>query len=108
MVNDKLPIPDADPYFGHARTEVLALLPHYLTKVVDVGGASGATLTAIRSKWPGAHTICIDGHRSSVEAARRNGHEALMCNLENELPNVFSESDVVLFLDVLEHLRDPW
>ncbi len=95
-------------YFANARLEILDLLPQTFTSVVDVGGSSGATLSAIKEKWPSVRTICIDGHEGSIEIARTRGHEAILCNLEETMPDVFASSQVVLLLDVLEHLVDPW
>jgi 2-polyprenyl-3-methyl-5-hydroxy-6-metoxy-1,4-benzoquinol methylase len=95
-------------YFRHARLEVLDLLPAGFKSIVDVGGSSGATLSAIKERWPKVRTICIDAHEESVIMARRNGHEAFACDLDKSSPDVFRTVDVVMFLDVLEHLADPW
>jgi 2-polyprenyl-3-methyl-5-hydroxy-6-metoxy-1,4-benzoquinol methylase len=95
-------------YFRHARLEVLDLLPGDFKCVVDVGGSSGSTLSAIKARWPTARTVCLDIHEASVARARESGHEAFVCNLEKSLPDIFEECDVVLLLDVLEHLVDPW
>jgi 2-polyprenyl-3-methyl-5-hydroxy-6-metoxy-1,4-benzoquinol methylase len=97
-----------DTYFAFARTEILPLLPSKFTRVADVGGSSGATLSAIKALHPGVETICIDGHAPSVDIARSRGHTALVCDLEGDLPAILQTCDVVLLLDVLEHLKDPW
>ncbi len=95
-------------YYRHARLEVLDLLPAEFRTVVDVGGSSGATLSAIKARHPGIRTVCLDIHEESVRIARQNGHEAFVCDIEKSIPDVFETSDVVMFLDVLEHLTDPW
>jgi 2-polyprenyl-3-methyl-5-hydroxy-6-metoxy-1,4-benzoquinol methylase len=95
-------------YFTHARIDILDFLPEQFGMVIDVGGSSGATLSAIKAKWPSTRTVCIDRHEASIETARRRGHEAFVCDLENEIPDVFGTGEVVLFLDVLEHLTEPW
>src|SRR5690348_8038866 len=95
-------------YHGHARREILPYLPEKFSKVVDVGGSAGGTLSAIRLMAPHATTICLDADQPSLEIARAQGHEAIRCDLDREIPAVFDDSDVVLFLDILEHLVDPW
>ena len=95
-------------YFAFARTEILPLLPAKIVRVADVGGSSGATLSAIRALRPTTDTVCIDGHRPSVDIAHSRGHTAIHCDLEGELPSILRTCDVVLLLDVLEHLKDPW
>ena len=95
-------------YFDHARREVLPFLPKRFDKVVDVGGSSGGTLSAIREVAGHARTICLDADERSVQRARAEGHEAICCDLNSDLPDVFGDCDVVLLLDILEHLTDPW
>jgi 2-polyprenyl-3-methyl-5-hydroxy-6-metoxy-1,4-benzoquinol methylase len=95
-------------YHDHARREVLRLLPTQFAKVVDVGGAAGSTLSAIRQMTPEAATICLDADEHSLDRARARGHQTVLCDLNREIPNVFDDCDVVLFLDILEHLNDPW
>lgn len=95
-------------YFRHARLEVMDLLPDRFNNIIDVGGSSGATLSAIKARWPSVRTICLDTHEASVGLARENGHEAFVCDIEKTIPDLFETTDVVMFLDVLEHLADPW
>ncbi len=99
---------EMDGYYGHARVEVLPFLPADIRRIADIGGSSGATLTAIKARWPDATTICIDSHEPSLEQSRRRGHIAVACDLDNNIPDVVKDCDVVMLLDVLEHLVDPW
>ena len=108
MANSQLYTGKGADYFRHARLEILDLLPNGFNSIVDVGGSSGATLSAIKARWPAIRTICLDTHEASVRVARKNGHEAFVCDIEKSVPDVFRTSDVVMFLDVLEHLVDPW
>jgi 2-polyprenyl-3-methyl-5-hydroxy-6-metoxy-1,4-benzoquinol methylase len=95
-------------YYARARAEVLQHLPKTFTKIVDVGGSSGGTLTAVKTKTPNAKTVLLDYDAPSVERAREAGHEAFQCDLNDGVPDVVSDADVVMFLDILEHLVDPW
>jgi 2-polyprenyl-3-methyl-5-hydroxy-6-metoxy-1,4-benzoquinol methylase len=108
MSHNRFYLEKHNDYYGHARLEILDLLPAHFGSVVDVGGSSGATLSAIKARWPAVRTICIDAHEESVILARRNGHDAFVCDLDKSTPDVFRTVDVVMFLDVLEHLTDPW
>jgi 2-polyprenyl-3-methyl-5-hydroxy-6-metoxy-1,4-benzoquinol methylase len=95
-------------YHGHTRREILPYLPKRFAKVVDVGGSAGGTLSAIHQLMPSAKTVCVDTDDESLEIARGAGHETIRCDLNREIPDTFSDADVVLFLDILEHLVDPW
>jgi SAM-dependent methyltransferase len=109
MVVDRFYSKKDAAYFRHAREDILDLLPAGgFGTVVDVGGSSGATLSAIKARWPNVRTICIDIHEESARTARERGHEAFVCDIERSIPDVFGSSDLVLFLDILEHLVDPW
>ena len=99
---------DKQNYHGHARYEILPYMPKKFSKVVDVGGSAGGTLSAIRQMAPHAITVCLDADEPSLQIARTQGHQAIRCDLDREIPEVFQDSDVVLFLDILEHLVDPW
>jgi 2-polyprenyl-3-methyl-5-hydroxy-6-metoxy-1,4-benzoquinol methylase len=95
-------------YFANARTEVLPLLKRDIASIIDIGGGSGSTLTLIRRHLPLVRTVCVDGHAPSLAIATKNGHIALECDLDSEIPEAITDCDVVLCLDVLEHLVDPW
>ena len=82
-------------YYEHARLEILPLLPVTFDSVVDFGGASGRTLSAIRTRHPSVKTVCVDADEQSLLRAGESGHVVIRC-------------DLALFLDVLEHLVDPW
>jgi 2-polyprenyl-3-methyl-5-hydroxy-6-metoxy-1,4-benzoquinol methylase len=96
-------------YYEHARIEILPLLPANIGVIADIGGSSGATLSAVKQNRPSiTTTICVDAHAPSLEVARQRGHQTLICDLNGEAPDIVATCDVVMFLDVLEHLVDPW
>lgn len=96
-------------YFDEVRSEVFALLPDKSERVFEIGCGTGATLSQIKAKglanWVGGVELVAD----VVSAGKSNLDLLLEGNIENmELPISHSSLDVILCLDVLEHLVDPW
>lgn len=94
-------------YYGKARTEIASLLPVSSEKVLEIGSGTGATLAWLRDRWPTAHFTGID----CLEAARKPLSEAadvsIIADLDKAIPEL-DQYDLILALDVLEHLVDPW
>ncbi|WP_160170927.1 class I SAM-dependent methyltransferase [Lutibaculum baratangense] len=104
---------DGEPggYFTRARLEVLPYLPQRCDNVLDVGCGSGATVEAIRVHRDVAWAGGIEIDPAAAAAAR--GHldylyegDVASAPLEEVLGP--GSLDLVLCLDVLEHLVDPW
>jgi 2-polyprenyl-3-methyl-5-hydroxy-6-metoxy-1,4-benzoquinol methylase len=93
-------------YYGHVRKEIAPLLPELASRIVDVGCGAGVTLTWLRSFYPAAHTVGLEGNAELKGELERNAHEAHIVDLTREMPDLGSP-DLILFLDVLEHLPDP-
>lgn len=97
-------------YFNRVRQEILPLLPATPGRYLEIGCGAGATLAHIRTlglaTWAG-------GVEFSPEAAKRAGEKGFDLLLQGDvetmaLPLEPGSLDVILCLDVLEHLRDPW
>lgn len=96
-------------YFDSVRKEILPLLPVKMDKVLEIGCGSGATLQWLKNEkgcgW-------IGGVELSEDAAGRAKDRLdffLAGNIEKiELPFENGSLDLILCLDVLEHLVDPW
>lgn len=99
-----------DDYFGHARTEVLPLLPAgRAERILDVGCGRGDTLAYLRAEGRCGWTCGVELFPEAGAAARDRLDEVHIGNIEQlELPIAPASLDVVLCLDVLEHLIDPW
>jgi SAM-dependent methyltransferase len=97
----------SDDYFGYARPEIAPLLPGTTKRVLELGCGSGATLKWLRAQRPVEYAVGIE---MSPEASRRAASVfdlVLTNNVETmELPD--GGFDLILALDVLEHLVDPW
>jgi SAM-dependent methyltransferase len=101
-----LPDAPASDYFEHSRQEVAPLLPAAARRVLEIGCSSGATLAWLKARWPDAETIGIDGYAPIREVLERNADTAIIQNLEEPLPEI-GRFDLILALDILEHLTDP-
>lgn len=98
-------------YFDRPRREILPYLPQRCLRVLDVGCGAGATLSLVRERvapeWIGGvepNALAAGHARDLCDRLWEGGVEA--AELEAEIPR--GTLDLVLCLDVLEHLVDPW
>lgn len=93
-------------YFGNVRREIEPLLPAAATRIVDVGCGIGATAAWLKTRYPLALTLGLEGQADLLETLSRNVDEAHIVDLNQPLPDL-GRPDLVLLLDVLEHLVQP-
>jgi len=100
----------ADTYFDRVRTEILPLLPAgSVDRTLEVGCGNGDTLAYLRANGRSRWTCGVELFPEAAEIARGRVDEVYAGNIEHmELPIAPASLDVVLCLDVLEHLIDPW
>nr|WP_249316825.1 glycosyltransferase [Bacillus sp. FJAT-50079] len=95
-------------YFMHPRPEIVQMVPAEAVRILDVGcgaGASGLELINRQS----CQLYGIELHPLAAAIARANYKQVLEEDVELlELPWPESYFDVILFADILEHLKDPW
>mgnify|MGYP001285314665 CR=1 FL=1 len=96
-------------YYLHARREILPYLPPVSGKVFEVGCGNGETLALLkhenRCNWAGG----VELFPAAAVKAREKADLVLEGNIENcEIPLDEGSVDLMLCLDVLEHLVDPW
>lgn len=98
-------------YFDHARTEILAHLPARCTRVLDLGCGAGATIALLRERreiaWAGG--LELDG--AAAVRAEAVCDRLWRTDLQSFDPGAEiapGSLDLLLFLDVLEHLPWPW
>lgn len=100
----------SNEYFENFRHEILPLLPEKLGAVFEFGCGAGDTLHYLKSRgvceWAGG----IELFPSAVESARQKGLDLVIeGDVESkDIPIDKASLDLVLCLDVLEHLSDPW
>ena len=99
----------AGDYFAHARSEIETLLPKKCGCVLEIGCGSGATLGWLRQDHQAVHTVGVEIAEAAASKARSFADDVYCLDFERqELPGGERKFDLVLCLDVLEHMVDPW
>jgi len=98
-------VPD---YFAHARSEIAPLLPSRApSTVLEIGCSSGATLLWLKQRFPNATMIGIDGFEGVRSVLGKNADRCYIHDLESGLPDLDVSAELILALDILEHLKEP-
>lgn len=96
-------------YFSNTRTEIKSLLPTFSESVLEVGCGNGATLKWLKELNLCKTTSAIELVENMAREAKKTVDYVLVGDCEKivlELtPNTY---DLILCLDVLEHMIDPW
>jgi 2-polyprenyl-3-methyl-5-hydroxy-6-metoxy-1,4-benzoquinol methylase len=93
-------------YYSPLREDIAAILPCTVNRCLEVGCGTGSTLCWVKQKF-GAETLGVELNEDAAELARRAADRIIVGNIETDridLPGC----DLILCLDVLEHLVDPW
>lgn len=96
-------------YFSSARSEILDLLPNFSQRVLEIGCGSGQTLEMLKAKKFCGETVGIELFATVADEARSRVDAVYCLDVEKSpLPEQIGKFDLILLLDVLEHLVDPW
>jgi len=97
-------------YFSHARTDIEPLLPPTLGRILEIGCGRGATLAWLKATRPCELLVGIELFAEAAGEARSHADHIECGDAEAILERVGARGpyDLVLCLDVLEHLVDPW
>lgn len=98
-------------YYDTARLEILPWLPARVSRLLDVGCGGGATTLAVADARPvswsgGIEFVPEVARRAEAVFDRVWTGDAAAVPLEAEIAP--ASLDLVLCLDVLEHMADPW
>jgi SAM-dependent methyltransferase len=98
-----------DDYFGNVRREILPLLPASSARVLELGCGRGDTLAYLKREGRCAWAGGVELFPAAAAVARERLDWLLEGDAERLDISLEPESlDLVLCLDVLEHLVDPW
>lgn len=97
-------------YYKNVRSEIFQLLPPHSEKLFEVGCGAGYTLSFLkesgRCSWVGG----VELYSIAATEAKEKNIDLILEGSIDEIALPFEENslDVILCLDVLEHLVDPW
>jgi SAM-dependent methyltransferase len=74
-------------------------------RILDVGAAQGAL--AARFLERGFHVTCVEGDPDWAEAGKDRCDEMILADLDQPLPRLDGKFDVIVYGDILEHLKNP-
>jgi SAM-dependent methyltransferase len=93
-------------YFCHVRKDIEPLLPARASRILDIGAGAGFTSAWLRLRYPGSHVMAVEGNGLMRDLLQQNADEVVIADITQGLPELGSP-DLVLLLDVLEHVADP-
>lgn len=98
-------------YHDNVRLEIASFISEPPGLILDIGCGAGAAGKVIKKKFPGARVIGIERNPWAADLARTALDEVICADLHDvdlrsRLGSV--RVDLVLLLDILEHLYDPW
>jgi SAM-dependent methyltransferase len=94
-------------YFDVARTHIEPLLPERLDRVLEIGCGSGATMQWLRNRRTVRYAVGVELVSDAAKRAAKIFDVVLTDNIETmDLPD--AKFDLIVALDVLEHLVNPW
>jgi len=99
----------SDEYYAGIRKDILPLLPDKLNRVLEIGCGTGGTLKWLKDRYGCEWVGGVELYPDAAKQARNKLDVVYEGNIERmDLPIGPSTLDLILCLDVLEHLVDPW
>lgn len=97
-------------WFGAKHKIVRSLLARYMPptpthkpRVIDIGCGCGYLLSLIKDEYD---AVGFDASSQAVEFSKKRGVKVEVAFLPDQVPEPDESADVIMFLDVLEHLKD--
>ena len=90
-------------YYHFVRREILPLLPKDPRRILEVGAGAGATLKWLKSIYPRAETTAVEINSALRDELEENADVAIIGPID-EVYSQLKTYDLILLLDVLEHL----
>ncbi|MBT2320817.1 class I SAM-dependent methyltransferase [Variovorax paradoxus] len=97
-------------YFSTARVEIEPLLPAFSARVLELGCGSGQTMRWLRETGRAGQGWGVELFEQPATRARTHFEDVLVGDAESLVERAFDgkQFDLILCLDVLEHMIDPW
>jgi len=97
-------------YFSNIRSEIFKLIPKNIEQnILEIGCGNGNTLGKLKEEGYASFTMGIEKNNFCENEALKNNIDHFICDdIEKVYYQINKTFDVILFLDVLEHLVDPW
>ena len=98
-------------YHDNARRDVLPWLPSTAKRCFDLGCGAGGTLNLLKDKYPDVWLSGLEMDEDSAQKARVSANQIWCVDADkfDFAAHIEQDSlDLILCLDVLEHLVDPW
>lgn len=92
-------------YYQHTRREISPLLPPSAGRILEVGAGAGGTLKWIKSFYLDAETTAVELNPKMRTELQGNADVVLIGPIDETLP-LLKSYDLILLLDVIEHLPD--
>lgn len=76
------------------------------SRILDVGCGTGETLSFLKRMYPKTELYGIDIYQKAINYSKQRGHKNIYKANAKNIPFKDGFFDAVLFLDVLEHIKD--
>ncbi len=97
-----------DNYYDGVRKDILPLVPRHSQRVLEIGCSQGNTLAYLKDNGYCDWTFGTDLFVDAIEIAKDKVDQVYQGNIEETtLPIESGSIDLILCLDVLEHLINP-
>jgi rhamnosyltransferase len=102
-------MPKPEKYFVEWRQEIIPLLPEKVLKLMDLGCGAGETSSQLKKRGYASWVCGIEGNPKAAAIARQKLDLVIEGDIEKlDWSQAQGPFDVILALDILEHLIDPW
>jgi len=92
-------------YYHHVRREIQPLLPENASRILEVGAGGGDTLRWLKTIYPEAETTGVELNGELKNDLQNNADVAIFESIDQCVTRL-GTFDLILLLDVLEHVPD--
>lgn len=95
-------------WWWEGRRQLLRLLlrDEKPVKILDVGCGTGETITFLKTLFPKSKMYGVDTSSTAIKFSKARGHKNIFKSTAAHMPFKKDSFDIILFLDVLEHIKD--